>query len=223
MVSRAQRLPYSMRIMASLALSLFLVGLLFNVPLARITSPDSWRIPAQRTISSEHFSDIGPEVGFGVPVTPEHPQETGQSALIPVHVLRDEQVAVEVPVERTEPEPITLTKMRHMPVLDFVDSMPSIEGGLAAYYIHIEYPEEARMRGIEGRLVLRFVVEPDGSTSDISVFQPLHPLCDSAAVQALRRTSFIPGQHRGQRKRVRMQLPVRFMLVNRDSVTTHSS
>jgi len=104
--------------------------------------------------------------------------------------------------------------LKSMPILDFAEEMPGITGGIGAYYIHIEYPEEAKDKGIEGRLMLLFVVEPDGSTSDIEILQPLHPLCDSAAVQALRKTSFIPGQQNGKPVRVRMRLPVLFRLID---------
>ena len=65
-------------------------------------------------------------------------------------------------------------------------------------------------QGIEGRLVLAFVVEPTGRPSDIEVLHSLHPLCDSAAVDALRKTRFIPGKQNGRVVRVRMRLPVRF-------------
>ena len=101
-----------------------------------------------------------------------------------------------------------------LPVLNFVEHMPAISGGIGAYYIQIDYPEEAIMQGIEGLLVLTFTVNTDGSTSDVRVTQPLHPLCDSAAVRALRRTAFIPGQQDGRLVRVRMRLPVRFQLIN---------
>ncbi len=61
--------------------------------------------------------------------------------------------------------------------------------------------------------MLRFVVGTDGRARDIVVMQPLHPLCDSAAVRALRQTTFVPGRQDGKRVAVRMQLPVRFRLV----------
>ncbi len=99
-------------------------------------------------------------------------------------------------------------------VYDFVQSPPTIRGGLGAYYINIEYPEEAVKRGIEGRLVLKFVVGTDGLARDILVTQSLHPLCDSAAVRALRETRFVAGEQNGQKVSVRMRLPVRFKLVD---------
>lgn len=98
-------------------------------------------------------------------------------------------------------------------VLDFSEQQPAIQGGLGAYYINIEYPQEAIDAGIEGRLILSFIVEVDGRLTDISVLKPLHPLCDSAAVRALRTTRFIPGKQNGEPVAVRMRMPVKFQLV----------
>lgn len=98
--------------------------------------------------------------------------------------------------------------------LDYAEQMPDIVGGVGAFYINIIYPEEAARQGIEGRLLLQFTVETDGRPTNIQVLKPLHPLCDSAAVRALRETSFIPGKQNGVRVRVNMRLPVRFQLID---------
>lgn len=91
---------------------------------------------------------------------------------------------------------------------------PRIVGGRGSFYLNIEYPEEARRKGIQGRVVLDFVVNTDGHTQDIRIIRSLHPLCDSSSVAALERTRFVPGQRNGQKIPVRMRLPVRFQLVN---------
>ena len=103
------------------------------------------------------------------------------------------QNPVEAPAEDTTKRSVRRDGLEPLPALDIAEHMPNIEGGIGAYYINIAYPEEAKILGIQGRLVLHFVVETDGTTSRIRVHKPLHPLCDSAAVQALRRTIFIPG------------------------------
>lgn len=98
-------------------------------------------------------------------------------------------------------------------VLEFSEEMPQIEGGIGAYYINIRYPKAAIEAGVHGRLILSFVVERDGYPSEIEVLKSLHPLCDSSAVQALRKTRFVPGRQNGQPVRVRMRLPVHFKIV----------
>lgn len=98
--------------------------------------------------------------------------------------------------------------------------LPKIKGGLGNLYLKIDYPVAARTKGVEGRLVLQFVVERDGRTSHIRVTQPLHPLLDSSAVAALEQTRFVPGHWRGRPVRVRMKLPVRFRLIGVPTVKT---
>jgi len=91
---------------------------------------------------------------------------------------------------------------------------PQIMGGAGSFYLSIDYPEEARRRGIQGRVVLDFVVNTEGHTQDVRVLKSLHPLCDSSAVAALKQTRFVPGKRDGEAIPVRMRLPVRFQLVN---------
>lgn len=107
----------------------------------------------------------------------------------------------------------TLRRVSGRRVVDSAGQMPQIIGGIGSYYIHIEYPEEAMMAGIEGRLILSFVVETTGHTTAVEVVERLHPACDSAAVRALRKTRFVPGRQNGDVVPVRMRLPVRFKLV----------
>lgn len=101
--------------------------------------------------------------------------------------------------------------------LKAAEHSPEIVGGLGDFYLRIHYPEKARRAGIQGQLVLSFVVNEQGHTENIRVQQSLHPLCDSSAVQALRETRFVPGEQNGQKVPVRMRLPVRFRLVGASS------
>ena len=119
-----------------------------------------------------------------------------------------------------EPAPIPdlakLERIESSPVLEFVDQSPTIIGGLSSLYLNIDYPLEARDQGIQGLTVLMFIVEKDGSTSDVEVIKSLHPACDSAAVAAVSRTLFKPGVQDGKEVRVKMRLPIRFKLVKRN-------
>ena len=92
------------------------------------------------------------------------------------------------------------------------DRRPRIIGGRGILNLHIHYPAEARRRGIEGRLKLMFTVDTDGQARNVTVTEPLHPLCDSAAVDAIQAVRFQPGTYRGEAVPVRMSLPIRFKL-----------
>ncbi len=99
-----------------------------------------------------------------------------------------------------------------MAALEMHDRRPKIKGGTGALYLQIHYPEAARQQGIEGKLKLEFTVDQEGAVHAIEVKKSLHPLCDSAAVRALRSVEFRPATHEGSPIPVRMTLPIRFQL-----------
>lgn len=116
------------------------------------------------------------------------------------------------PGDRTQRErPLNRLDTHNM--LTIADDQPRFVGGIGRYYLNIDYPDEAREAGVQGRLVLRFTVGVDGLAHGIVVEESLHPLCDSSAVAALERSHFIPGQVDGERVAIRLRLPVRFQLV----------
>lgn len=93
-----------------------------------------------------------------------------------------------------------------------VEQQPKIRGGLQALYDNVSYPQSARRAGVEGRVIVQFVVHEDGTVHDARVVQNVHPLLDREALQAVRDLEFEPGRQRGTAVRVRMTLPVQFRL-----------
>lgn len=91
-----------------------------------------------------------------------------------------------------------------------VEQMPELIGGLTS--LRPVYPEAERHAGIEGRVFLRFVVNVDGSVSDIEVIRGLTPALDAAAVEAVRLARFRPGLQRECPIKARFSLPVTFRL-----------
>ena len=201
---------YPLRMMVSVAASILVVTLLFHLPLGERSDRSGWGRAGRTNQELLGILDIRePTLAYAWPVANTGVEDSRAEA---------QEIVAETEPETLQREPLSaaLSDIWKMPALDFAERMPDIAGGIGAFYIHIDYPEQARIRGIEGRLVLLFVVETDGATNEIEVFKSLHPLCDSAAVQALRKTAFIPGQHNGRSVRVRMRLPVRFQLLDRE-------
>lgn len=103
------------------------------------------------------------------------------------------------------------------------DRRPRIIGGQGILNLHIHYPAAARRQGIEGRLKLTFTVDTDGQARNVQVTEPLHPLCDSAAVDAIQAVRFQPGTYRGEPVPVRMSLPIRFKLQPRTQLSPNQT
>jgi protein TonB len=108
------------------------------------------------------------------------------------------------------PEPAS-EKERDEPFV-VVEQMPEPKGGLSALYENLEYPRAARQAGVEGRVVLQFVVRPDGSVEDVTVLKGVNRWLDKAAIEAVKETEFTPGRQRDRAVPVRMTLPVTFRL-----------
>ena len=98
-----------------------------------------------------------------------------------------------------------------------VEDMPLFPGGDAALLKwiseQIRYPTIAAENGIEGRVNCQFVVNADGSVSDVVVIRPIDPSLDKEAIRVLKLLpKFKPGQQRGKPVRVKYSVPVRFQL-----------
>ena len=108
------------------------------------------------------------------------------------------------------------TKKNDM-VFDVVEVMPQFPRGQIAMlkYImeNIKYPEQAMKEGIQGRVAVRFIVEKDGSISDVKPILSVHPLLNKEAVRVVKSMpKWSPGKHNGKPVRVRFNLPVMFKL-----------
>jgi protein TonB len=100
---------------------------------------------------------------------------------------------------------------------DIVESMPSFEGGIAEFYKfvgkNLKYPAQARRMGIEGKVFVHFVIDKDGSLSDIKVVRGIGAGCDEEVVRIVQKSpKWNPGKQRGRSVRVRMMLPITFKL-----------
>lgn len=115
-------------------------------------------------------------------------------------------------VESSDPKKVFKGK-----VYDLVDEMPSFPGGLEELYKwidnNVQYPAVARENGIEGRVILKFIVEKDGSLSDSTVIHSVHPMVDREALRLVgQMPKWNPGKRAGVPVRVRYCLPIKFKL-----------
>ena len=113
-----------------------------------------------------------------------------------------------------EPEP---PKVEETKVFDVVEQMPSFPGGPSALmqYLssNIKYPVVAEENGVQGRVVCTFVVERDGSITDVRVVKSVDPSLDKEAMRVVKSmTKWIPGKQNGSAVRVKYTVPVTFRL-----------
>lgn len=100
-------------------------------------------------------------------------------------------------------------------------SQPVAQGGMESYYNYIatalEYPLEARRNGIEGEVEVQFIVEKDGSLTNVKTIKGIGFGCDEEAERVIKSgPAFHPGKQRGRPVRVQMVLPIMFGLNQSD-------
>ncbi len=102
-------------------------------------------------------------------------------------------------------------------IVSIAETMPSFPGGDLEFYKFIsknlKYPAHARRIGIQGKVFAYFVVDKDGSLSDISIAKGIGAGCDEEVMRILSISpKWNPGKQRGRPVRVRMILPITFKL-----------
>lgn len=123
------------------------------------------------------------------------------------------------PIDEPAPEVVVVEEKpkETQEVFKVVEQMPSFPDGQAALlrYLaqNIEYPTIAKENGVEGMVVVQFVVERDGSIAGANVVKGIGAGCDEEALRVVRgMPKWQPGKQRGQPVRVQFNLPIRFKL-----------
>ena len=113
-----------------------------------------------------------------------------------------------------QPEP---PKVEENKVFDMVEEMPSFPGGPAALMQFLQsnthYPPVAQENGVQGRVTVSFVVEKDGSITDVQVARSADPSLDKEAIRVVKSMPrWTPGRQNGSTVRVKFNVPVTFKL-----------
>ena len=103
-------------------------------------------------------------------------------------------------------------------VFDVVEQQPQFPGGMGALNqwlgSNIKYPAMAAENGIEGRVIVQFVVERDGSVSGVHVVRGVDSSLDKEAIRVVAQMpKWIPGKQNGSAVRVKYTVPVTFRLL----------
>lgn len=102
-------------------------------------------------------------------------------------------------------------------IFTIVEEPASPKGGIAAFYKYVadkmKYPPQARRMGIDGKVFVEFVINKDGSISDVKAVKGIGAGCDEEAVRVVQSApAWSPGKQRGKPVKQRMVLPITFKL-----------
>jgi protein TonB len=159
------------------------------------------------------------------PPPPAPPQQTTIIQIVEDDVEIEEEIDIDVEADQNtevqEYKPVedlgNEEEAEEVQIFTVVESMPSFPGGEAARieYLNnnIKYPQMARESGIQGRVFVTFVVERDGSVTDVKVLRGIGGGCDEEAVRVIQNMpKWEPGKQRGKPVRVQFNMPILFKL-----------
>jgi protein TonB len=161
---------------------------------------------------------------------PPPPQKLEQPKIIEVPDEEEilEEIKIDLDIEMTEEQKIEQRVFEDIQfekeeeetaeeIFTIVENQPEPVGGMSVFYEYVaknlKYPVLARRNNIEGRVYIEFVVEKDGSLTDVKTLKGIGGGCDEEAMRIIKEApKWNPGKQRGRPVRVKMVLPILFRL-----------
>ena len=134
-----------------------------------------------------------------------------------IKVEFDVEVTEDTKVEEITIAPVVEEKEDVDQIFLVVEESASPKGGMAAFYKYVsdkmKYPAQARRMGIEGKVFIEFVINRDGSITDVKVMKGIGAGCDEEAIRVVQSAPpWNPGKQRGKPVRQRYVVPIIFKL-----------
>ena len=119
--------------------------------------------------------------------------------------------------ETVVPEAVPTDSVAKEKAYDVAEQMPEFPGGmkemLKFLQDNLKYPESAKKNNLEGRVIVQFVVEKDGTPTEFNVVRSVDPDLDAEALRVLKTMpKWKPGMEKGEAVRVKFTVPVSFKL-----------
>lgn len=197
-----------------LQLGLVAILLLFIVAMKvdfRSAEDDSDLVEEQEVVEMEEVVQTEQQEEPPPPPEPQVPVEVPND-----EVIDDQDIDLDADMNANEPmdmpPPPEEDEEEEEDFFVAVEQMPELIGGLAELQKQINYPDQARQAGIEGRVIIQFIVTEDGQVEDPQVVRGIGGGADEEALRVVRQAEFEPGQQRGEPVRVQYSLPIIFQL-----------
>ncbi|MCS4196911.1 energy transducer TonB [Salinibacter ruber] len=207
------RKQYPLYVEIGLVLSLTLLIVAFR---ADFSNESSFQVQMeeQETVDMKQIQQTQQEKEPPPPPKPPVPQEVPNNEVIENETDFDASLDMDERLDTSQgpPDDGEEEEEEEQEIFMVVENQPELVGGMRALQQSVEYPEFAKKAGIEGRVIVQFVVDEQGNVKNPKVTRGVHKLLNEEAVKAVKGQSFKPGKQRGQAVKVQMSLPVTFRL-----------
>jgi periplasmic protein TonB len=158
------------------------------------------------------------------PPPPPPPIQQPEIIEVPDEQEIEDEIEIDLDIDVTEDKVVDVIVFDEAPaeevaeeIFTIVEQQPEPEGGMAAFLKYVGqkmvYPAQARRMGIEGKVYVQFVVDKDGTLTEVHAVKGIGAGCDEEAVRVIKEAPrWKPGKQRGQAVKVRMILPITFKL-----------
>jgi periplasmic protein TonB len=170
-------------------------------------------------IESEVDNEIIDVTRIKTHTPPKPPQPVKISQVDPQtaeEYIEPEEVLIEEIIYPDFPDIEVIERFIDPEIVELADKMPEFDGNIHKFILkNISYPENEKITGIAGVVLVNFIVEPDGSISGIEVERSVSPGLDQEAVRVIKlMKNWTPGEQKGIPVRVRLRIPIKFNLMN---------
>jgi protein TonB len=207
------RSQYPLYVEIGLVLALTILIVAFRVDM-RAQSSFKVQMEEQETVDMKQIQQTQQEKEPPPPPKPPVPQEVPNN-----EVIEDQDVDFDASLDMDEsldtsapPPDDSEEEEEEQEIFMVVENQPELIGGMKALQESVTYPDFAKKAGIEGRVIVQFVVDEKGNVTNPKVVRGVHKLLNEEAIKAVKDQKFKPGKQRGKPVKVQMSLPVTFRL-----------
>jgi periplasmic protein TonB len=228
------RHKYQKYTIISLMIAIFIIGAFVAYPVIAAYITKNRIIRENKTVETEMLNVPKEELPPPPPPPPPPPDVVQQQRFVAPVVTSDSVETTmatqddlstkanteappeeEIKVEETKTQVIEQEAPKE--IFTVVEEQPGYPGGDEArikfLQANIKYPEEAKELGTQGKVFVTFVVEVDGSITDVKVLRGIGAGCDEEAIRVVKSMpKWVPGKQRGVPVRVQFNLPIKFTL-----------
>lgn len=228
------RKKYQKYTLISLIVGVFLIGAAVVYPVVAAYLHKNQVIKENTTVGAEMLNipkedlpppppppppppDVVQQQRFVAPVVTSDSVETAMVTQEELSTKPNTEAPAEEGIEVVETKTQVIEQEAPREIFTVVEEQPNYPGGDEArikfLQANMKYPEEAKELGIQGKVFVTFVVEVDGSITDVKVLRGIGSGCDDEAIRVVKSMPrWVPGKQRGVPVRVQFNLPINFKL-----------
>ncbi|NGP77395.1 energy transducer TonB [Balneolaceae bacterium YR4-1] len=206
---------YTVLLEVGMILSLLIFIALMRVPLKSGEGEDLEFTAQDEIVKMEEIEQTEQEKRPPPPPRPQVPVAVPNNEIIEEEVLNiDAEFNIDEEL-KLPPPPEQEAEKGQEEEEDFfvvVEQMPELIGGIQSLQQMIDYPDKAKKAGIQGKVIIQFIVNEKGEVEDPQVIRGIGGGCDEEALRVVKQAHFKPGKQRGRPVRVQYSLPIYFKL-----------